>query len=190
MPTDPFPTGQPTSSPASLGAVRDRWGWIVAFGVLCAALGVVALGTVVASTIASVFLIGTFMIIAGAIEIGLGINARTPGRKALWVVAGLLNLVAGAFALAQPLLAATVFTLLIGSALLATGVMRIVAGVQMHDGPKAPVILSGLVTTLLGILIVAGWPASSLVVLGTFLGIDLMLYGLTWIATGLRLRAS
>ena len=175
------------SSPVS-PALRDRWGWFVGFGVLAAALGVVALSTVVLSTVASVFLIGVCMIVAGGVEIGIGFNARRWGWKATWIVVGLLYIVAGAFALAQPLVAAALFTLLIGAAMTATGVMRILAGVQMTDGPKAMVLVAGAVTTLLGILIIAGWPASSLVVLGTFLGIDLLLYGLAWIGFGLRLR--
>ena len=173
--------------PPSL-ALRDRWGWFVAFGVLAAALGVVALSTVILSTEVSVFLIGVCMIVAGGVEIGIGSSARRWGWKATWIVVGLVYIVAGAFALAQPLVAAVLFTLLIGAAMTATGVMRILAAVQMTDGPKAPVLVAGVVTTLLGILIIAGWPASSLVVLGTFLGIDLLLYGLAWIGFGLRLR--
>ena len=173
-----------------LKRIHARWGWFVAFGVITALLGVAALSTVVLSTVASVFLIGVFMIIAGGIEIGIGINAKAFGWKAVWILVGFLYIVAGAFALAQPLVAALMFTFMLGAALLATGILRIVAGVQMDHGPKAPVILAGAVTTLLGVLILAGWPASGLVVLGTFLGIDLLFYGLTWIAFGLQLRKS
>ena len=191
MAANPFPgqSGAP-SLWSDDPAVRARWGWFVAFGVVVAALGVVALSTVVLSTVASVFLIGLCMIVAGGIEIGIGLNARRWGWKATWIAVGLLYIVAGAFALAQPLVAAAVFTLIIGAVLIATGVMRVLMGVQMAHGPKAPVLLAGVITTSLGVLIVAGWPASSLVVLGTFLGIDLLLYGLAWIGFGLRLRSS
>ena len=187
-------TFDPVSTPNKLPGARlppalhAKWGWIVAFGAVTAVLGLVALSSVVLATVASVFAIGVVVILAGGIEIGIGLNAHAWGPKALWIVVGLLYILSGAFALAQPLLAATVFTLLIGASLLATGVVRVIAGLQMHGGPKAFVIVAGVVTTLLGILILAGWPASSLVVLGTFLGIDLLFYGLTWIGVGLRLR--
>lgn len=184
------PVSTPAAPPGDRGpdAISGKWGWFVAFGAVTAALGVAALSSVVISTVASVFAIGVFMIVAGGIEIGIGLNARAGGRRAIWVIVGLLYIVSGAFALAQPLVAATLFTLLIGASLLATGVLRVVAGLQMNHGPKAAVIVAGVVTTLLGILILAGWPASGLVVLGTFLGIDLLLYGLAWIGFGLRLR--
>ena len=168
--------------------IHAKWGWFVGFGVVTAVLGLIALSSVVLSTVASVVMIGLFMIVAGGIEIGIGFRARAWGWKAIWVLVGLLYILSGAFALVQPLVAAVWFTLFIGASLLATGVVRIIAGIQMHEGSKAMVIVAGVVTTLLGLMILAGWPATGLVVLGTFLGIDLLFYGLTWIGVGLRLR--
>src|SRR5947209_588135 len=49
------------------------------------------------------------------------------------------------------------------------------------------VALSGAVTLLLGMMILARWP-SSLFVLGLFLGIDLVVAGVSWISTGMALR--
>ena len=188
MTNDRFPSRVP--HPGALNMIHSRWAWFVAFGAITALFGLLALSMVVLSTVASVVLIGAFMIIAGGIEIGLGLSAKAWGWKAIWIFVGFVYILSGAFALAQPLVAATIFTLMIGAALLATGAMRIIAGVQMHQGPKALVVIAGVITTLLGVLILAGWPASSLVVLGTFLGIDLLIYGLTWITFGLRLRNS
>jgi uncharacterized membrane protein HdeD (DUF308 family) len=50
-------------------------------------------------------------------------------------------------------------------------------------------ILASLVTVVLGIIIVLGWPANSMFVLGLLLGIDLIFYGTNWIAFALALRA-
>ena len=47
---------------------------------------------------------------------------------------------------------------------------------------------SGVITFLLGLLIVAKWPVSSLYVLGIFLGVDLVIAGAGWIGVGLGLR--
>lgn len=169
--------------------LRSRWGWFVGFGALATVLGVAILGyLVVAGTIASVYLIAIAMIIAGGAEIGLGLNARTWGMTALWIVVGLLYIVAGAFALAQPLLAAAGYTLMIGIALVVVGIARIIAALRLDHGPKAPLVVSGLIAVLLGGMIVASWPASSLFVLGTFLAIDLLFYGMSWIAFGIRLK--
>ena len=180
--------------PHSLGyaieRLSHRWGWFVAFGVLIALLGALAIALVVSATIASVFLVGIFMIFAGAVEIFVGLRSRTWSRFFLWVAAGLLYLVAGAIAIAQPLFAAVVFTLLLGAGLLATGIVRLWLAWHLPAGqPKGLVVFSGVVTTLLGLVITLGWPGDSLFILGMLLGIDLIFYGAGWIGFGLLLRA-
>jgi hypothetical protein len=49
--------------------------------------------------------------------------------------------------------------------------------------------LDGLITITLGVLILRNWLASGLWVIALFLGIDLIFYGLTWIAIALGVRA-
>jgi aquaporin Z len=46
-----------------------------------------------------------------------------------------------------------------------------------HRNPCWLLVLSGLVTLLVGFLIAIQWPVSAFWVLGTFLGIDLLFYG-------------
>ena len=49
-------------------------------------------------------------------------------------------------------------------------------------------LLSGVITLLLGLLVLAHWPVSSLYILGVFLGIDLIMAGAAWIGLGFGLR--
>lgn len=182
----------PSTPPQSLGSaverLRHRWGWIVAYGACSALLGVVALVLTESATVASVLLVGLFMMVVGVAEIGLGLRARGAGRILAWEVAGVLYLLAGLFAVALPELASAVITLLLGAGLIATGLVRIVLGTKMSGTrSRGAVVLAGVVTALLGLFIVTGWPGSSAFVLGIFLGLDLLLYGLTWIVLGTRL---
>jgi uncharacterized membrane protein HdeD (DUF308 family) len=48
--------------------------------------------------------------------------------------------------------------------------------------------LGGVITVLLGLLIVLGWPASSFWVIGLFIGVDLLMDGVSWVALGLAAR--
>jgi uncharacterized membrane protein HdeD (DUF308 family) len=54
--------------------------------------------------------------------------------------------------------------------------------------PWVWVLVSGIITLLLGLVIVAHWPVASLYVLGIFLGVDLILAGASWIGIGLGLK--
>lgn len=169
--------------------LRHRWAWFVGLGVLAAFLGAVALTMAVHATIATVYMIAIFMIIAGGSEIMIGLGAKTWGRFFLWIVAGLFYIVAGAFALARPAHAAVILTLMLGSAMLAAGVIRIYIGTHMHSHAKTMVIVGGAVTALVGLLIILGWPTNSFIILGTLLGIDLLFTGMMWIGFGLKLRS-
>jgi len=168
--------------------LRSRWGWFVAFGLAVALLGFISLGIVGVATIASVYLIAIFMILIGGTEIGVGISAHRWGNRILITLLGLLYIVAGAFALANPVAGAVGLTLMLGAAMLATGLMRVYFATLLPEGPKWIVGAAGVVTILVGVLIVAGWPENSAYVLGVFLGLDMIIYGASWLNFGLFLR--
>ncbi len=47
--------------------------------------------------------------------------------------------------------------------------------------------MTGVITLLLGLIILAHWPVSSLWTLGIFLGIDLVFAGASWVGVGMGL---
>src|SRR5271156_6104296 len=61
---------------------------------------------------------------------------------------------------------------------------RVVGGVPGWGWQAA----DGIITFVLGLLVLAQWPASGLWVIGLFIGIDLIFYGGAWIALALGLR--
>lgn len=188
MASDNYPPAG-SSLGSGIAALRSRWGWIVAIGVLLAICGVIALGSVMLATAVSVTIVGFMMVLSGAAEMAHGFASKSWGRFFLWVLLGALYALAGVFAILNPFLAATVLTLLLGAGLIASGIVRILLAFQMREGtPWVWVALSGLITLLLGGMILSHWPASSLFVLGLFLGIDLIFAGTSWIAMGLALR--
>lgn len=184
---DPF-RERPQNLGTAIERLRHRWGWMVAFGVLVSLFGVAALILDVSATIASVYTIAIFIIIAGAAEIATGIGAKSWGRFFLWILGGLLYIVAGSFALANPLIAAYFLTLMLGAGLIATGGVRIYLGTQLGKEVRGSVIFAGVLTLIIGILIVVGWPANTPFILGILLGVDLLFWGLAWVSFGFRLR--
>jgi uncharacterized membrane protein HdeD (DUF308 family) len=188
MPTSLNPVRLPHDRHA-LERLYHRWSWIVLFGLVVLCLGLAALVLVVSATIASVFMIAIFMIIAGGAEIAVGLSARDWGHFFLWIIAGLFYIVAGAFALAQPFVAAAVFTLALGIAMLTTGLIRIYFGLRIAKASRGMVVLAGAVTSVVGFLILIGWPSNTFYILGLLIGLDLVFWGAGWVAFGLRLRA-
>jgi uncharacterized membrane protein HdeD (DUF308 family) len=183
-----------TSHPHNLGEaihrLRAKWGAIFAFGLLLMVLGVASLIFAFVSTLAMVTLNGVFFLVAGAAEIGVGMHAKTWGRFFLWVIGGVLYIVAGIFCILEPLAASAILTLLIGAGLIAAAVVRAWLGFELPAGPNRGFVwLGAAVTFLLGLTIVMSWPMSSLYVLGTLLGVDLLFHGAGWVSFALGLRA-
>lgn len=169
--------------------LREKWGWMVAFGAFLALAGFVALGSVVGSTIATVLVVGVSMIVSGLVEIAYAFAVRCWKKFFLWILIGLLYVVGGFAAVQNPLLAAGFLTLLLGAGLVASGLVRTFLAFQLpKHAPWVFVALSGVVTLLLGGVILAHWPVSSLWVLGTFLGVDLIFAGASWMGFGISLK--
>jgi len=129
------------------------------------------------------------MVIAGVAEIVNAFQIKTWGRFLFWLLLGALYVVAGFLTFENPYLAAAILTLFLGVALIVSGVTRIILAFGMQAAmPWVLVLVSGVITLLLGLIIVAHWPVASLYVLGIFLGVDLVLAGASWIGIGLGLR--
>ena len=163
---------------SGLEPLRAKSGWIVALGIVYVIAGFIALGSVVFATVATVFVVGVMMLIAGVAEVINAFQMQGWGKFLLWLLLGVLYIIAGFVTFENPLMAAAVLTLILGIALVVSGIMRIVLGFSVKNGiPWMWMVLSGVITLLLGIVILAHWPVSSLYILGMFLGIDLIFAG-------------
>lgn len=182
------PVPMPTSHPI-VHQLRHGWAWFVTVGLLVALLGIVALVLVVSATIASVVMIGILMIIAGVAEIVMGIKSHRLSSFFLWIFGGGAYIAVGAFALAQPLIAAALFTLVLGIGMIVIGLIRVYIGSHLCDKTRVSVMVAGAAAALVGVFILIGWPTNSFVVLGVLLGLDLLVWGISWIVLGLRLHS-
>jgi uncharacterized membrane protein HdeD (DUF308 family) len=169
--------------------LRAKSGWIIALGVIYVIAGLIALASIVEATVVSVFIVGIMMLIAGVAEVINAFQVKSWGKFVFWLLLGALYIVAGFVTFENPLLAAAILTLILGVALITSGIMRTILAFSVKEGvPWIWILVSGLITLLLGIVILVHWPVSSLYILGLFLGIDLVFAGAGWIGLGLGLR--
>ena len=174
---------------SEMAPLRAKWGWIVALGAVYTIAGFFALGSIAMATVASVLVVGVAMIVAGVAEVINAFQIKSWGKFLIWALLGVLYIVAGFVTFENPLLAAALLTLVLGGSLLASGIMRIILAFNMkREAPSIWVAVSGVITLLLGLLILARWPINSVYILGLFLGIDLIIAGAGWIGIGLGLH--
>jgi uncharacterized membrane protein HdeD (DUF308 family) len=163
-------------------SVRSNWGWFAFLGVLSLIAGGYSLYAVNVSSVAVTLYIGALMVLAGVFQIVLGFKAKTWGRFFWLLFVGILYVAAGVITYKDPTTATAVMTLVLGVSFVVMGIIRFVMTLDMPKFvTRWPFFLSALVTTLVGVLIVSGWPNSSIYTLGTFLGVDLLFAGVAWL---------
>ncbi|MDE1996072.1 MAG: HdeD family acid-resistance protein [Rhizobiaceae bacterium] len=170
-------------------AIRSKWGWFVALGVLLLLFGAVALGNLFVATVASVYYIGVLMLIGGIVHLVHAFQVRGWDHILFWALSGLIYVLAGAFAFTNPLLASAALTFFLAVTLIIAGTFRVWVGRKLKpERGWIWIVIGGVVTAIAGFAIALGWPVNSLWVLGLFLAADLIFQGWTLVAFGLGLR--
>jgi uncharacterized membrane protein HdeD (DUF308 family) len=164
-----------------------RTRWDIVLGLLLVIAGAVVLAHVAIASLVSILFIG-WMLVAGGITLAVtGLLGWNSGRR--WdLAAGALLVVLGVGFLRNPGTGLLVLTLLAGSLLTVGGIIRMVAAFQ-PGSPRAALLVNGVLTLILGLMVLNRWPVSALWFLGTILGLQLILDGFTTALSG-RLRAA
>src|SRR5262249_59280471 len=93
---------------------------------------------------------------------------------------GVLFVIGGYYFLTHPLMALSTLTLLLAALILAAGVCEIITYFRLR-GEQASgwMLFNGIVALFLGALIWLHWPSSSVWAIGTLVGVNLLLTGIT-----------
>lgn len=163
--------------------------WTIGLGAALTLLGVLAIAASVLTTLVTMTLLGWMLIIGGVVQVVQAFSAPRWRAVVLPLLEGVLYGVVGMLIAARPLESAAVATLLLGAFLMISGLFRILAvPTFLRLRNWGWVLASGIVSLLLGIAIWAQWPVSGLWVLGTFIGIEMIGWGISLMALGAALR--
>jgi uncharacterized membrane protein HdeD (DUF308 family) len=171
-----------------LGAIRGKWFWFLALGIVLIILGTIAIGTPWLIGKGAVLFLGVLLMGSGISQAVAAFWTRNWSGFFYCLLSGIFYFVLGFIFVRRPIDTQAALTLLIAVFLLVGGIFRIVAALVYRFSQWGWVVVSGIVTVVLGDLILADWPQSSFWVIGTFLGIDMILHGWSWLMLSLALR--
>src|SRR5690242_17676853 len=155
---------------------RRRTGWDVVLGILLVLAGLVVLANAVVATFLSVLLLGWFAVGAGVVTL---VGAFVRGSSGIsWSAAfgGAVLVVLGVFIVRNPLGGAVGLTVLAGSLFLAVGLARLIAASQV-PAARGLLIVTGIVSVLLGLVVLFNLWAAAPALLGILLGIQIVIEG-------------
>jgi len=164
------------SADVTEGTTRDSWTYLV-LGVLSIALGTVGIFYAGLVTITSVLVFGAALVIGGLAQLFHAIRTRDVLSVPVHVPLGILEVVVGGVMLLHPIVTVLGLTLLLAAFFVASGLFRIVLAASVKFPAWGWSVASGLVSVLLGVLVFAEWPASSLWLLGLYVSVYLIVTG-------------
>jgi uncharacterized membrane protein HdeD (DUF308 family) len=139
----------------SVKAAHNEWGWYMALGVILILSGCYAIYAGEAATIASVMVLGAVLLIAGLMQTISAFVASGAGHVVLALLVGALDVVVGLMLLEHPDAGALTITLLLAALFVFGGIYRFVAALWLQFPQYGWVAFSGIVSFVLGILLMA-----------------------------------
>lgn len=177
------------SNPRLSTELKTRGGWGIFLGVLVAALGVLLIAYPLATATITTFLLGAILVAVGVIDIVLAIGSHTIGRLFLRVLLGIVLGLAGVLLIASPLAGVAVLTVWLGVMLIGEAVVTAALAFQIRPASGwGWLLFDAGVSLVLGGLILAHWPVSSIWAIGTLVGAAVLMRGITRIALSAGLR--
>lgn len=175
---------------ADLASFKKKWSWFIVLGILLIILGLVAIAIAGFTTLVSVIFLGITLFFVG---IGICIDAfhawwgKWKGFT-LHLIIGTVYLITGILLIKHPIFASISLTLLLGSFYLVVGIFRLFHFALIRWPNWGWGFFHGLISLILGILILSSWPALSLYIIGLFVGIDLLFLGWSYMMIGISAR--
>src|SRR5208283_411778 len=155
----------------------QQWGWFLAFGIGLLVLGVAAVARSFTATVASMVFFGSLLILASGIEIAQGVMVGQWAGFFHHLLAAILFGAAGLLLVTRPLISAEVATGVMAMFFLIGGLFQLIASLAIALPGWGWQAADGIITFILGALVLAQWPASGLWAIGLLVGIDLIFFG-------------
>ncbi|MEE4639215.1 MAG: DUF308 domain-containing protein [Wenzhouxiangella sp.] len=166
-----------------VNASPRKRGWLVAIGIISIILGISALIFPWLATLGVELMIGVLLLLTGILELVRVLADRPPAGMALNIVFSIVAIVAGGLLLIYPLQGIFTLTLVLTFFFLLAGIFKTAAAFTLRPAPGwGWMLTSGLLSLLLGILVLVALPEAAFWVLGILFGVDLLFFGVAQIA--------
>lgn len=170
--------------------VSKHAGWSIFMGILTAAVGAAMIIYPLATATASTVFFGAALLVAAVAQLIFAFTSPTAGQFFLKLLLGLLYGVAGLYLIALPGMGVVTLTAVLGAMLIAEAFVETILGFSAPAGTgRGWFFVSGFFSLILGVLIIAQWPVSSIWAIGTMVGAGVLFNGITRIVLSSWVRS-
>ena len=164
-------------------------GGSLVWAVLLILFGFLAITLPMATSLGVVVVLAWLIIFSGVFQFVDAFHLKGVGNILWKLLVALLYLVVGLYFLVHPLLGVAAFTIGLAIFFVIEGVFDLFAYFRSrHLAGSGWILFDGLITLILGLLVWKHWPSSSRWVIGTLVGISMIMTGITRLMIGLAAR--
>jgi uncharacterized membrane protein HdeD (DUF308 family) len=169
--------------------INREMGWSIVLSVLMIVAGVLAIIAPQASGIAVTILVGWLLVFCGAAHMVYAWHMRRSGGILWEILLGIICIVAGGYLLLHPMAGLVSLTVVLAVFLLLESVLEFILSFQLRPLPGSGwLLVDGIITLILAIIIWRTWPASTLWVIGTLVGVSILFSGVARLMISLAAR--
>ena len=179
-------------TPEALGKVARRVsGFSILLSVALIVCGILAILLPVEMSLGVVIVISWLLMISGVVQLIHAIRGKTAGSR-LWAgIIAVIYFIMGLFLRFNLGIGIAAFTLALIGFFVAQGVIDVFAYFRMRKaGASGWQLFEGVITLILGVMIWRHWPSGSLWVIGTLVGINMIMTGMTRLMLALAVRSA
>ena len=177
----------PQNTPSEI--IRQNSIWSILWGVTLVLLGMLAVGSPLLAAVAVNAVVGWLIAFAGVVHLVIAFHAHRAGSLIWRVLVGIAYILFAGYVITHPALGVASLTLLLASLFLVEGVFDIALFFRMRSTQGSSwVLMDGIVTVIVGLLILVHWPSSSAWAIGTLVGVSLIISGVTRVMLSLAVR--
>ena len=175
---------------AALGAAAKIPGALIGMGILFIALGMIGIAGQTLFSFVTINILGAFLIFGGALQFAHALKSSGWKSVGIQIILAILYIAAGIYTWAFPIPALEAITLWLAAIFFVTGFLRLISAFQhRHFQEWFWLVLSSAISLLMGVLIMNGYPESSLWLPGLLIAIELLLQGWSLLFLGLAARS-
>lgn len=167
-----------------INETRSSWGWFLVAGIALIVLGAICIIYNVTATTASVVVFGWLLLIAGVFALVQAFRIHTWTGFFLYLLSALLRGCTGYLLVRYPDVGSAGFTLVLASFFIVGGIFRATGAATVRFPQWGWALTSGVLSFILGVILLVQWPVSSIWFVGFAIGVDMIFDGVSLVALG------
>lgn len=166
---------------STIDEVRSSWGWFLAVGILFILFGTSCIFSDITATFATVLVFGWILLLSGVVALVHAFRIHTWSGFLLSLLTALFRGFTGYLLIRYPLAGAASLTLILASFFIVGGLFRAIGAGTLKLPRWGWSVFSGMLSIVLGAMLLVQIPVSSVWFIGFAIGIDLIFDGVSLI---------